>query len=58
MTYTLNGREVDLGLDNVRNKEVKLTYLTFVLFKCIILFPKSLPNFLQPSFHQRFHRLS
>ena len=30
MTYTLNGREVDLGLDNVRNKEAKLTYLTFV----------------------------
>ena len=30
MTYTLNGREVDLGLDNVRNKEAKLTYLTFL----------------------------
>ncbi len=30
MTYILNGREVDLGLDNVRNKEAKLTYLTFV----------------------------
>lgn len=28
-------------MDNVRNKEAKLTYLTFVLFKCIILFPKS-----------------
>ena len=51
MTYTLNGREVDLGLDNVRNKEAKLTYLTFVLFKCIILFPKSLPYFLQPCIH-------
>ena len=30
MTYILNGRGVDLGLDNVRNKEAKLTYLTFV----------------------------